>query len=233
MYEIRNRSVLHQALGAFAGLLLVASVPAQAASIMFSSPLEPAKMGGNIFYDGKGGGLVGTGIVIDKIVGSGTPTTGSLDCMGCVLNFTTGSNLTEGALYTWAGGGSFTITGSAQDSSGNPWNTGPTLVSGSWNFPVSGQVSNSFVLTLGEGTDTKDNGLLSYFGITPNLQFNFASTNISASGITLDPVTGAFSGQVTTASVVNTPVPVPPAVWLFGSALIGMGSVTRRGAETA
>ena len=34
-----------------------------------------------------------------------------LPCVACSLDFTTGANISEGPSWSWAGGGTFTLTG--------------------------------------------------------------------------------------------------------------------------
>lgn len=64
---------------------------------------------------------------------------------------------------------------------------------------------------------------------------NLAGTGVlsgnTVSGVTFDPtnVTWSFSSQsLTSYSMTVTPVPVPAAIWLFGSGLIGLVAVSRR-----
>jgi hypothetical protein len=119
-------------------------------------------------------------------------------------------------------GGSLTITGTANDGI-NDIATG-TLVQGSFdNVTVSG---GTFALTMiSFGTDTKNQDLVDFFGLGE--AFTFANTQIALGSVTIDP-NGGFSGTVTNADFDNLAVPVPPAVWLFGSGLLGLVGVARR-----
>jgi hypothetical protein len=89
------------------------------------------------------------------------------------------------------------------------------LLSGSfdnWDFlPVSGNESFS-----GSGPDTKAPELLSALGI-PSVEFEFFGFTIETQ-----------NGTVISTDIVNTAVPVPAAVWLFGSGLIGLVGIARR-----
>jgi hypothetical protein len=70
-------------------------------------------------------------------------------------------------------------------------------------------------------------------GITAD--FQVLNTTLAAGNYILEVrgnVTGAaggsYSGVLNVANVTTTPVPVPAAVWLLGSALVGMASISRR-----
>ena len=94
-------------------LLLVPGMALAAARLTFDNPTVD---GGTISYDGAGGPLVGTDIIFQQVIGVDTPANGgtSLFCwpVNCLLNFTTGDNITEGPpIYTFGGGGSLTLTG--------------------------------------------------------------------------------------------------------------------------
>lgn len=69
----------------------------------------------------------------------------------------------------------------------------------------------------GEGPDVKNSELLAILGIAPGTPFNFFGFAIESS-----------EGVVTSADIINTAVPVPTAVWLFGSGLIGLVGIARR-----
>jgi hypothetical protein len=73
-------------------------------------------------------------------------------------------------------------------------------------------------------TDSKHPDLLAYYGITPSpfdggLTLLFGSEGVCCEGLTS---TSIFGG-----SVVNAPVPVPAALWLFGAGLIGLAGVRK------
>jgi len=186
---------------------------------------------GTISYDGAGGALVGSGIDFHSILGISTPSNpgsvNSLTCVNCTLSFTTGTNISEGpTLWQFGGGGSLTITGTAQTSDSTPIVIASgTLVEGSFDSAtVTG--NSSLLIMSGFGVDDKNTGLIDYFGLG-GYDFIFADTNISMEGVTIDGNSG-FSGTVTNADFDNTAVPVPAAVWLFGSGLLGLVGVARR-----
>lgn len=60
-------------------------------------------------------------------------------------------------------------------------------------------------------------------GTVPALDFAYSSTG---SGGYSEQPTAAFGVQVTVADA--APVPLPPAVWLFGGGVLGLGALTRR-----
>ena len=75
-------------------------LPAQAAPLI---DFDQVVDGGSLSYNGTGGALIGTDIRFDLVRGIDTPSEAEteLDCIGCLLNFETGTNLSEGPLYQW------------------------------------------------------------------------------------------------------------------------------------
>jgi hypothetical protein len=225
-----KRTLVYRLLTAVATVAMVVTLsasPANAAVIIFDQ--NGGASGGNLSYDGAGGGAVGTNIVFDTVNVDGT----ILTCVGCVLNFTTGPNTIDTPFFwTWSGGGSFVITGQIIDpNNGNALVASGVLLSGSFSGPVPAfaAVGAGFAITMnGSGTDTKNADLLAYFGLSPN-DFIYASTNITGE----DCVSGAgngFSCGVVTADVTNTeqPAPEPATLTLFGLGLLGVGTAARR-----
>ncbi|HBR48923.1 MAG TPA: hypothetical protein DEA71_02450, partial [Nitrospira sp.] len=148
-------------------------------------------------------------------------------CLSCVLNFTTGSNISAGSgLWQFGPGGTISIIGGVDFSVGSDIAVGSTLLTGTFS---SATVSDTgiFEVTFGSFTDGKHADLLSYYGM-PNGNYDgsltilFSATNGAGNSIAS---TSIFSG-----SIANAPaaVPVPAGAWLFGSGLLGLYSAIRR-----
>jgi hypothetical protein len=185
--------------------------------------------GGTISYDGSGGPLIGSDILFDRVTGVGTPLNNGdqLTIINGKLNFTSGANVTEGPVWTFSGGGSFTLTGTVMD--GATTVAMGTLLSGSFStVSVSGALGT--LILVGVGIDTKHPGLLDHFGIEAE-EFTFANTEIAMSSVTVG-TNGSFSGSVTNADLDNSPI-VPEAtsllVWgcLMGITALSLGRRAR------
>jgi hypothetical protein len=206
-------------------LLLVPTVALAIPTIAFDT--TPGGAGGTLTYDGAGGPAIGSGIVFVNLASNAdtplNPNT-TLDCVGCTLDFETGANLGEGPSWVWAGGGSFTLTGSIPALG---LGAGTELLSGSFtgttNTPgLAGQDPNALFIAI--GVDSKDPTLASFFGLSPT-GFTFANTEIALGTFTSDPVTGSFSAIPNQADIINIQVvPLPPTGLLVGLGLLLMGS---------
>jgi len=175
--------------------------------------------GGGIYT---GGSITGSGLLIQFVTGTGTGNDGQFPITSGVLSFTSGAITYDSTthLYTMAAGGSFTITGSG------PGGSGPTLVAGS--FSASSQPFTTAAF-FGDGTDTKDPKLLSFFVIPGAPPFDFMTFSIRT-GVAATPAkngafteTGSFSTDFS-----NTAVPEPVSITLLGGVLLCSISALRR-----
>ena len=90
-----------------------------------------------------------------------------------------------------------------------------TLLSGSFDsFSFIPGTTSAF---FGSGPDLKGEKLLIALGIVANTPFEFFGFSLQSK-----------NGTVVSTDFVNTAVPVPAAVWLFGSGLLGLAGVARR-----
>src|SRR5467141_1267405 len=182
---MKRAKVLAAVVGSVAMLgLALSPIPALADPVLdFDVPgLQPKTA--HIDYAGGLSPLVGSGIVVDSVVGLGTPSNDgvALPCIACTLDFTTGANIGG---WSWAGGGSITITGTADGASG-------TLMTGSFDSASVLPQGNSFQIAGAAFTDTKDSNLTTFFGLPPGATWagNFI-LNFNASG----SVGNAFSSS--------------------------------------
>lgn len=222
---MRSRPGMNTWIGAVAAVLALVASPALAATITFDQAVDS----GTLSYDGAGGALVGTGIGFSSITPSAAdpPPFNALTilgCGGCLLSFTTGANVTEGpAVWTFAPGGSFTVTGTIPALgivvptvilSGSFAGDAPTVLS-----------ALGTLIFAGAGIDFKAPELVAfYFGIVapppPNNQiFMFSNTEITAVP-TFDGI-GGFTALVTEADISNR-LPEPGSALLL---LLGLGSL--------
>lgn len=201
-----------------------------------------APTSGTISYNGSGGGLIGTDIEVDNVVGLFTPANANVTslCVSCVLNFTSGSLSNAGGpppsgnnngWWSFGSGGSISITGGVQLQGSTDIPVGTTLMSGTFNNAFVQDLGTQFRVTFGSFSDTKHADLLSYYGLTPGpfsgaLTLLFGSVNGGVGSAFTS--TSVFSGNVVNAPSPVEPVPVPAAVWLFGSGLASLIPMIRR-----
>ena len=201
-----------------------------------------APTSGTISYNGAGGGLTGLNIEVDNVVGLDTPANANVTslCVSCVLNFTSGSLSNAGGpppsgnnngWWSFGSGGSISITGEVQLQGSTDIPVGTTLMSGTFNNAFVQDLGTQFRVTFGSFSDTKHADLLSYYGLTPGpfsgaLTLLFGSVNGGVGSAFTS--TSVFSGNVVNAPSPVEPVPVPAAVWLFGSGLVSLIPMIRR-----
>lgn len=215
------------------GLLIAPSAKAVSLDFNIGAPTP-----GTVSYDGSvGGALVGSNIGVDNVVGLSTPANANVTslCLSCVLNFTTGGLINTGGpggsnsgWWSFGSGGSVTITGGVQLQGGTDIALGTTLLNGTFNSAFVQDLGlQGFKVTFGTFFDTKHPDLLAYYGLTPGSPFEGAFTLLFASP---NPgIGGAFtSTSLFSGNVVNTVVPLPAAVLLFGSGLLGLAGTLRK-----
>ena len=191
----------------FAVLFMFASVSTSVSAatvIDFGTGL--AGPGGTITNNGMH--TSGSDILIGALSVSGAPANNGVYATDAVLNFDTGisSNF-------------ITIVGSVPDLN---IGAGTILLTGSFDLSTTSyqtktNAAGTTEIFSGGGPDTKACALLCALQLDRNTPFEFF-------GFTIESV----NGVVVSTDIVNTAVPVPAAVWLFGSGLLGLVGVARR-----
>jgi len=205
--------------------LLVFSGQASASSLDFGI-IAPTP--GSLSYAGGAAPLIGSGIDVDNVIGLGTPSNNNVTsiCSSCTLDFTSGASTGS---WVFGSGGTISITGGIDfPDATTDIPTGTTLLSGTFN--------SAQIIDLGSGTfefqilgasfsDTKNPDLLAFYGL-PDVQYN-GGLNLSFQ--TTAAMGASFSTTtLLSGDIVNQAVPVPAAVWLFGSGLLGLAGLARR-----
>jgi hypothetical protein len=171
--------------------------------------------GGILVYDGNN--VSGTGIGLDVLIVSGAPAnngvwdlsgafTGGTNGFSAVLDFDTDPN--SNFIRVTGGVQSFNIP------------NGTVLLNGTIDkFQV---YQSGSILAISEmvGSDEKNLALLTALGL-PTTSFTFLGFNISAKDLE-----GQYVAHST--DLLNTPVPIPPAILLLGGGLAGLAVFKRR-----
>jgi hypothetical protein len=198
----------------------------------------------SIYYNPVDHCLYGTNIAVTAITGIGTTQTNpnSLAVTGGLLNFVTGQLTgTTGSVWSFAQGGSITVTGGITPLSIS--NVSTPLLSGAFN-----SISVTQIALSGQLTFAIVGGTFSGVGTQPVYNyFNIPSGSTSSSGINLSFLatsgitnTSLQSASIASGNIVDTSVssnsdgspgaqtPIPAAAWLLGSGLMGLAGLRGR-----
>ena len=212
------------AIGSVVTLGLVSSI-ANATTLDFGIKAPTA---GTLSYAGGMAPLIGSGIDVDDVVGLNASLNNNVIsvCASCTLDFQTGASIGG---WDFGAGGTITITGGIDFPDATPdIATGTTLLQGTFNNATVidlGGGTFEFQIVGGSFTDTKHPELLAFYGMPDigyagGLNISFSTSASMGDMFTSDQI---FSGDIT-----NQAVPIPAAVWLFGSGLIGLIGIARR-----
>src|SRR5579872_4961268 len=180
----------------------------------------PAFASGTISYAGGSNPLVGTNISVSSIDGmNGAQNSGvSLNCTGCILNFTTGglTSLSSG-IYNFGSGGSFTLTGTILGVTG-------ALLSGTFNSATLTDTGFFDFTTALFSTDVNA-AITTFYGMPATPPAYSGSLAVLFAGGT-NP-NGSFSSYQILSGNIGAAVPEPASIVLLGTVLLGCVAFAR------
>jgi hypothetical protein len=220
-------------------LLLLGSAPAHASELI-DFGTGSAGPGGWLSYDGQGGALTGSHILLGVLTAVGTPdnsgvhqANGLAPCLTVLcaeLSFTTGalSSYSNG-VYSFQQGGSFTIAGGISG-------TGVTSQPLVWGNFTSESVLDGGQLKLfaATGGDHVSADLLKYLGIADGTSFDFVGSVIGLN-LGFSGPGGGFNALAVSSDIssVATPEPASLALMLLGTCMVGVRTLRRRVANAS
>jgi hypothetical protein len=187
----------------------------------------------SIYYAGGVNPLVGVDLSVFNVVGIGTPINSGTqyNILNGHLDFQTG-NITGSGTNTWsfAGGGYIKLYGGVDFNNNGVIDAGEIplgtlLLSGTFSTADVTAYGSYFKISGASFYDTKDKRLTDFFGL-PNSTYD-GNFNISFLALGLPP-NGFSSIVVGSGDVINSPVPEPATMLLFGCGLVGIGIFARR-----
>ncbi len=177
----------------------------------------------------------GTSIAVKDVVGFDTPANAgtTLPFSDALLSFTSGTySGSNGNLYTYKAGGTFSVIGSFDFNSNGSYDsgeTGVTLMSGTVGALTLDKSNSSQYRITNTALSVTDYALAAYFGYPANTIFN----GIMNLAFNIGNIPEEFQGGGTTGDISTSPVttPVPAAALLMFSGLAGLFGFRRKTVE--
>lgn len=217
------------------GLALFANQAAQAIPILDFGVVAPNPPTASISYAGGASPLVGTGIVVDEVVGIDTPLNNGVvrALTSGLLTFTTGPlhtfipgtgmPLPTPDLWEFKGGGPITISGDDGLGPGNRTLLSGTILAATVVAPLAG---GTFKVAVAAFFNTVDPVLAAYYGLPDEGERYTGTFNLQFNAVT-QPDKSFTSSVVLSGDITTSPAPEPGTLALAGVAVVG-GIVWRR-----